>query len=233
MSLEAKNLCKFSIGSDKCSDRSTDIPYLWRGLMFSVPRGERLCITGPSGVGKSILLKALAHLEPLDEGRVYLETLNGVCVTPCSSGRPVEDKKEQVIGAPTWRSKVSYISQQSPRVGGTPLEYYRTIKGFCSQRGNKESDPCQILALWGLEKEHWNREWGSLSGGEAQRCALAIALALNPDVLLLDEPTSALDSARSLLVEETIVNSGITCIWVTHDAEQAERVATRRLILGG
>ncbi len=232
MTLEAKNLGKFSIDSGKHGLRSNDTPALWRDLTFSVTKGERLCISGPSGIGKSVLLKTLAHLEPLDEGGVYLEELNGVCITPCSLLRPVEAKNWKVIGAPDWRSKVSYVSQQPPRVAGTPGEYYRTIKGFGSQRGKQERDPCGILNSWGLGEEHWNREWGSLSGGEAQRCALVIALLLDPEVLLLDEPTSALDPASTKLVEETIIHSGIACVWVTHDAEQAKRVATKHLILG-
>ncbi len=149
MTLEAKDLGKFSIDSDKYGVRSNNIPCLWRGLTFSVPRGERLCITGPSGVGKSILLKALAQLEPLDEGGVYLEERNGVFITPYSysSLRPAEAKKWDVVEAPAWRSKVSYVSQQSPRAGGTPGGYYHTIKGFRSQRGREESDPCRILNL--------------------------------------------------------------------------------------
>jgi ATPase subunit of ABC transporter with duplicated ATPase domains len=60
---------------------------------------------------------------------------------------------------------------------------------------------------------------------------LAIALSLEPDVLLLDEPTSALDPETCLLVENTILNRGGSCIWVTHDPAQAERVATRILTL--
>ncbi len=232
MTLEARNLGKFVIDSDKDSPRSKDTPALWRGLTFSVTKGERLCISGPSGIGKSVLLKALAHLEPLDEGGVYLEELNGECITPCPSLKSVVDKKCNVIRAPAWRSKVSYVSQQPPRVAGTPGEYYSRIRDFDSQRKKQERAPFGLLNSWGLGGEHWNREWGSLSGGEAQRCALVIALLLGPEVLLLDEPTSALDPVSAKLVEETIVGSGIACVWVTHDAEQAGRVATKQLTLG-
>jgi len=68
-----------------------------------------------------------------------------------------------------------------------------------------------------------------LSGGEAQRAALAVAVSRKPTVLLLDEPTSALDPATMAEVEASL--AGQTAIWVTHDDAQAERLGGRRLSL--
>ena len=79
------------------------------------------------------------------------------------------------------------------------------------------------------------RDVANLSGGEAQRVSLARTLANRPEVLLLDEPTSALDADSKAGVEailqSVIVSQQLACVWVTHDREQAARVATRALLL--
>ncbi|KAJ2972360.1 hypothetical protein NUW54_g12286 [Trametes sanguinea] len=96
---------------------------------------------------------------------------------------------------------------------------------------------------WGIQRELWDRSWANLSGGEAQRIVLAIAVSLDTaEVLLLDEPTSALDSETSLKVEKHLVaevkspDSKLKAIvWITHSPEQGERVGTRfiRITSGG
>ena len=81
------------------------------------------------------------------------------------------------------------------------------------------------------------RDGKTLSGGEAQRVAITRALANGPDVLLLDEPTSALDEVAKqgveMLLESVVRQRGLTCVWVTHDAAQAGRMADSVLLLDG
>lgn len=88
----------------------------------------------------------------------------------------------------------------------------------------------EISREWGIAEALWSRNWGSLSGGEAQRISLAIGLHLavpGDSVLLLDEPTSALDAQTTALVEATLaklIHAGLTVVCITHSDEQQARL---------
>ena len=190
-----------------------DDRYLFQGLDLDVNEGEIVCISAPSGYGKTTVLKCIAELTPY-EGQV---TLHGV-----TSGSNI----------PHWRSQVQYVPQRGGLMLGTPTEYFSKVKNFTSRRGKDTDDPISIASAWNLPQRIWDQSWQDLSGGERQRVVLAMALALRPEVILLDEPTSALDQVTTLLVEQTIKEIGIAAIWVSHDAAQIERITTRHIILG-
>ena len=86
-----------------------------------------------------------------------------------------------------------------------------------------------FLLSWGMEASSLEKSWSMLSGGEAQRVIVAIALASRPRVLLLDECTSALDLATKILVEQSVEafakTSDSSVLWVTHDVEQVKRMS--------
>lgn len=163
---------------------------LWSGVSFDLVPGEILCLVrpllplsslnclltpnpllqrGPSGSGKSVLLKSLAYLLPNTTGTVLLHS-----------------QSAPTLGVPLWRSRVLYLPQRPALLPGSPSEFFDTLRGFKCRKGNETGDPREIAREWGIGDELWQRGWGELSGGEAQRIALSIGLALRPEVLLLD-----------------------------------------------
>jgi len=175
-----------------------------------------LALAGPSGAGKSSLLRLLNRLDEPTTGTVYLEGADYRQIPPRE-----------------LRRKLGMVSQRPFLFPGTVAENLRF--GPC-QRG--ESLPSasveELLVRVGLEG-YATRPVANLSGGEAQRVSVARTLANSPLVLLLDEPTSSLDDASKreveLLIQKIVREQELTCVVVTHDTAQAQRLAQRALLL--
>lgn len=184
---------------------------LFAGLSFVLAAGERLVLRGPSGCGKSTLLRILAGLLAPHAGELLLD-----------------DRSPGDWGMPGWRQQVAWVPQRVPVFLGTPAALWTEARRYRS--AGPADDPVELAATWALPPATWDREWAGLSGGEAQRVALAMALVRRPAVLLLDEPTSALDPETAGLVEASLRDH--RAVVVTHDAGQAERLGGRQLSLG-
>ncbi len=182
---------------------------------FAVRTGEVVAIVGPSGSGKSSLLRLLNRLDEPTSGTVYVEQT---------------DYRE--IAPRELRRKLGMVNQRPYLFPGTVEE---NLQFGPRQRGDFLSQESveQLLASVGL-KGYGGRNVANLSGGEAQRVSFARTLANSPLVLLLDEPTSALDETSKLEVESSIRKivreQRLTCILVTHDTAQAARLAERALL---
>ncbi|KAF8057645.1 FUM1 [Scenedesmus sp. PABB004] len=187
---------------------------LWGGISLDVHPGEVWFLRGPSGVGKTLLLRALACLDPLEAGELLLE------------GRSPSE-----MGTPCWRAQVMYVHQSRINFKGTPLEFFEQVQNFAAQRGRPRGDLAALVEELGLLPGVLHQQWTELSGGQAQRVGLAIALALKPAVLLLDEPTSACDHVSVLKVEAVLQRCPSSIVWVTHDVLQPSRVGGRVLEL--
>jgi putative ABC transport system ATP-binding protein len=185
---------------------------LYRGVDFSLSKGDCLVVRGASGSGKSLFLRQLASLDVETVGVVYLE---GVTV--------------ETMGAPMWRSAVSLVQQTPTVMSGSPFDTAEELSKLKVNLDGRWSPPDLIAAELGITNAMWSQPWNSLSGGERQRCHLALAMAGGPEILLLDEPTSALDSVSVEAVERTI--GKFTCVLVTHDDAQAKRLATSTLVI--
>ena len=185
-------------------------------VTFDLRASEVLAIVGPSGSGKSSLLRLLNRLDEPTSGTVYVEGIDYRQIAPRE-----------------LRRKLGLVTQRPYLFPGTVEQ---NLQFGPQQRGESLSQDAieQLLGLVGL-KGYASRNVANLSGGEAQRVSLARTLANSPLVLLLDEPTSALDETSKLEVESSIQrivrDQRTTCILVTHDTTQAARLAERALVL--
>jgi tungstate transport system ATP-binding protein len=182
---------------------------------LTVPAGEVLCLVGPTGAGKSTLLRLLAGVEAPASGRLHFD---GV---PFGPGAPL-----------AVRRRVTLVFQRPLPLAGTVrhnVAYGLRLRGTAGH-ADRVGEVLERLRLGPLA----DRPARALSGGEAQLTALARALVLQTDALLLDEPTGNLDPARVALVEAAVRDAhrrGATVVWATHNLFQARRVARRVALL--
>ena len=172
---------------------------------FSLRGGEIIAVRGPSGSGKSLMLRAIADLDPA-EGEVSLD-----------------GTKRARIPAPEWRRRVAFVPAESGWWDDRVREHFPDGGG----------DTALIEAL-GLDPAALDWEVRRLSTGERHRLAIARALVRKPEVWLFDEPTAALDAEAARRVEAVITQGrdrGAAILLVTHDDAQAARLADRTLTM--
>ena len=199
--LELKNISK------KFKDRQ-----ILSDFNLTVEKNKILAIVGPSGGGKTTLLRMLAGLEKIDSGEIIY---NGESL-------PIDElEKRNLLGF------VFQDFQLFPHLTVLENLVLSPIKTMNMAKNDAEKKAIELLEKLGLEKQI-NNYPTSLSGGQKQRVALARAMMINPKIIGYDEPTSALDPELRLEVEKLILKNrelGITQIVVTHDLQFAENIA--------
>ncbi|MGF1645368.1 MAG: ABC transporter ATP-binding protein [Kineosporiaceae bacterium] len=194
-------------------------PAALQAVSLVVPAGELLAILGPSGGGKSTLLKVVAGVERPDRGQVLLD------------GR-------DVTAAPAHRREVVLMFQRAHLFPFLSIvdnvSFGLRVRGTGRRAARREAE--RLLDVVGLAGTGRRRP-EQLSGGEQQRVALARALATRPRALLLDEPFTGLDPAVRRAMQDTVRGIhrelGVTTVLVTHDRSEALAMADRILLLDG
>ena len=193
------------------------------GVTFEVARGELAALMGPSGVGKTTVLRVIAGLEIFRSGTLRVEeiTLSGVDGQPPAVLRELRAKVGMVFQFHHLFEHLSVLKN----VSLAPI-YARGIP-----KREAEDRARVLLAALGVEHRA-NALPRELSGGEAQRVAIARALAVDPPLLLLDEPTASLDASRRAELRDLLcglTRQGRTLVVATHDEEFARQCASRVL----
>jgi phospholipid/cholesterol/gamma-HCH transport system ATP-binding protein len=197
------------------------------GVNFNVQEGETVALLGPSGTGKSVLLKHIIGLIHPDSGTIIVD------------GKDVVRLKRQELSE--LRSHIGYVFQngalfdsdnvfENVRLGITDENKYRDLD-YCRDR------VAGCIKLVNLPPETIEKYPAELSGGMRKRVGIARAIAGSPKYLLYDEPTSGLDPVNADVIDELVKSLaetlGVTGVMVTHDVRGAFRTANRLALLTG
>ncbi|HHT44223.1 MAG TPA: amino acid ABC transporter ATP-binding protein [Fastidiosipila sp.] len=193
-------------------------------ISLTIERGEIVSVIGPSGGGKTTLLRMIDLLEPADRGEMTLGDL------------VVDLKRPGKKTTLAVRRRIGFVFQQFN------LFSHRTVKenildaliyGHGYAKPEAEKRAAEVIAMVDLE-DKTDAYPITLSGGQAQRAAIARAIAPSPDLLILDEPTSALDpelTGEVIAVIKALATQGMTMLLVTHHIGLARELADRVLVL--
>ena len=191
------------------------------GVNQTIHKGEVVSIIGPSGGGKSTFLRCLNLLEKPEKGQIFF------------NGQDITGKK---VDIDAHRQKMGMVFQQFnvfPHL--TVAENITLAPRMLKGKTQAEADAMarELLSRVGL-LDKYDEMPGKLSGGQKQRLAIVRAMAMEPEVMLFDEPTSALDPemvGEVLDVIKGLVETGMTCVIVTHEMRFAEEVSDRILFI--
>jgi phosphate transport system ATP-binding protein len=200
------------------------------GIDMEVRRGNVLALIGPSGCGKTTLLRSLNRLLDLVPTARY-------------SGSMLlddEDIRGPGMDVNLLRRRVGMVFQQP---NPFPMTIFENVAFAMREQARRRPRRSQLrenveevlhrAGLWDEVKDSLNRPALSLSGGQQQRLCIARTLAATPEVILMDEPCSALDPRSTARIEELIraLRGGVTVVIVTHNMQQARRVADEACLL--
>jgi ABC-type methionine transport system ATPase subunit len=201
--------------------RGDDVHTL-RDVDLDIPRGEVVALVGPSGAGKTSLIRLLNRLD-----------------SPASGSITYDGSLIETIPVRELRRRVAFVFQAPAMFPGTVAENLAVARDLARAAPNaaaiKVPEPDEALHLAGVDPAFASRDAQSLSGGERQRVSIARALMTGPETLLLDEPTSALDPDVADHIIATVrmlaASMRLTVVMVTHRLEEARAVSTQTVFM--
>jgi peptide/nickel transport system ATP-binding protein len=216
----------FPLGSASVLSREHRFVHAIDGVSLQIRDGETLGLVGETGCGKSTLARCIARLQPVTSGKVIF---GGQDITdlPPRALREVRREVQMVFQDP-------YGSLNPRRRIGAIVGEPLAVHGL--ERGSRRRDRVQeLMAMVGLNPEHYNRYPAEFSGGQRQRAGIARALAVNPKLLICDEPVSALDVSVQAqvinLLKDLQAQLDLTCIFISHDLGVVEHVSDRVAVM--
>lgn len=204
-----------------------------KDVSLSVKPKEVVCIIGPSGAGKSTFLRALNHLEHIDNGSIYIENTlltqyeNGVRKLKINS----KQRRDILLEVGMVFQRFNLFPHKTA-LENTMLAPMNVLGKSKEEAKAKGTELLQRVGLGDKLDSYPNK----LSGGQQQRVAIARALAMEPKTILFDEPTSALDPelvGEVLQVMKQLAKDGMTMVVVTHEIGFAREVADRVIFMEG
>ena len=193
-----------------------------KGVNLEINKGEIVVVVGPSGGGKTTLLRTITGLEKCDDGTIEIDGY-----TFCRDGRYCDKKSSSII-----RKNVGLVFQNFnlfPHKSVLENIIEAPTRALGEKKENAINKANEILSFLGLSDKANNYPC-ELSGGQKQRVAIGRALALNPKLMCFDEPTSALDPSLTLDVAKLIKSlskTGMSMLIITHDMEFAKLVSDK------
>lgn len=200
--------------------RQIDGELLWKDVSFDIFAGDSVALIGASGSGKTLMMRALSLLEPVQVGELLW-------------------RADKITNVTRFRAHCVYLQQRASLPDGTVDEALRQPFAFRrhAERSFNSARIVSWLEILGRDKRFLEKQVDKLSGGETQITCLLRALQIDPNVILLDEPTSALDRSTALQVEALMKEwlaepqQERAYVWVSHDVEQSQRIASQQWTL--
>lgn len=205
--LTVQNLCRANPQSDSSAP-------LLDAVNFQLYSGDRIALQGKSGSGKSLLMRAVVRLDPIDSGQVVLDNRKLTSDWICQ-----------------FRTSVAYVPQRCSLLPGTVRQNLeRATQLHVRKLQSFDFDHSQALAAIGYSNELLDRDVQLLSGGELQLVNLLRCIQFSPPILLLDEPTAAMDRNTATQIENFLLQWQAAdplraWIWISHDPNQCRRIA--------